>query len=123
MTHLNPGGAGTTAPPSMLSRPRGPEHHLDAEGLRLGITRRRRTLLELEMAMVAACEADAARGRAPSVRMDDRETWDRATWNRYLAAATRVEPEFGPPMQRLVREIDQLQRVLALATAMETATA
>ena len=72
--------------------------------------------------MVAACEADAARGRPPGVRMDDRGTWDRATWNRYLAAATRMEPQFGPPMHRLLRDIDRLQRLLSLITALEAQT-
>jgi hypothetical protein len=63
--------------------------------------------------MVAACEADAAHGRAHGVRMDDRETWDRATWTRYLAAAARREAEFGPRMRQLLREIDQFERLMA----------
>ena len=122
MTHLTPGGAGIAAPPSMLSRPHPPPaHQLDGKGLRDGIASRRQDLLDLEAAMVAACETAAARGRAHGVHMDDRETWDRATWTRYLAAAARLEPEFGPPMRRLLREIDQLERVLALSVATERA--
>ncbi len=109
-----------TAPPAMLSRPTAPPHHLDGKGLRNGIAMRRQSLLDLEVAMVAACEAEAARGRTHGVRMDDRKTWDHATWTRYLAAAARLETNYGPPM-RLLREIDQLERVLALPLAMETA--
>ena len=111
MSHLNPGGAGLAAPPLMLARP---TPSLDLQRLRDGIAGRRRRLLDLELAMVAACEAQAARGRSPSVQMHDRETWDQPTWHRYLAAAAAVEHEFGPPMRQLHREIDQLERVLAL---------
>ena len=49
-----------------------------------------------------------------AVQMHDRETWDQSTWQRYIAAAADVEHEFGPPMRQLYREIDQLERVLAL---------
>ena len=121
MTHLNAGDAGIVASSDMLRCPQSLARHLDSKGLRASIARRRDFLLNLELEMVAACEAAAARDRADGVRMDDRETWDRATWTRYLAAAARLEPEFGPPMRRLLREIDQLERVLALAVAMEAA--
>jgi hypothetical protein len=67
--------------------------------------------------MVAACERAAARGRAGGVCIDDRATWDRATWRRYLDAATRLEPAYGPPMRRLLQEIDQLKRLMALPRA------
>ena len=113
MTHLNPGGGGLAAPPLTLSRPT-PAARLELQRLREGIAERRRRLLDLELAMVAACETKAARGRAPGVLMHNRETWDRATWDRYLAAAAAVEAEYGPPMRKLYREIDQLERVLAL---------
>jgi hypothetical protein len=46
--------------------------------------------------------------------MDDRGTWDRATWQRYLDAAARLEPQYGPAMRRLLQEIDQLNRLMAL---------
>jgi hypothetical protein len=53
-------------------------------------------------------------GRKPA---NDRESWDRATWNRYLAAATRLESTYGPRMRRLRREIEQLERLMTLLTA------
>ena len=86
-----------------------------------GIAARRRRLLDLEAAMAAACEAEAMRGRAAGVRRHDRGTWDRAAWNRYLAVAAAVEHEYGPPMRRLHREIDRLERVLALPLATRAA--
>jgi hypothetical protein len=51
------------------------------------------------------------------VRIDDRATWDRPTWQRYLDAATRLEPDYGPPMRRLLQEIDQLTRLIDLPIA------
>ena len=35
-------------------------------------------------------------------------------WQRYLAAATQIEPDFMPEMLRLLSEIDRLQRLLML---------
>jgi hypothetical protein len=64
--------------------------------------------------MVAACEREAARGLAHGVRIDDRETWDKPTWDRYLAAEIRCEPEYLPAMLRLLSEIDHLERVMQL---------
>ena len=122
MTHLSVTETEVTARHSALCQQHPCALHLDGAAVRGGIARRRQALLNLEMAMVASCEADAARGRPQFVRMDDRGTWDRATWNRYLAAATRVEPQFGPPMHRLLRDIDRLQRLLSLITAMEAQT-
>jgi hypothetical protein len=69
----------------------------------------------LETAWVAASEVEAARGRSRDVRMDDRGTWDRATWARYLAAAAAHEPAFMPKIKRLLCEIDRLERALALS--------
>lgn len=118
MTHVNPGGIGFVAPPAMLTRT---IPHLDLKCLRDGIADRRRRLLDLELAMVAACETEAACGRAASVRMYDRDTWDQATWQRYLAAAAAVEHQYGPPMRQFYREIDQLERVMALPVAQRIA--
>jgi hypothetical protein len=102
------------AAPQRFPAARAPLRHLDHDLLRAGIAVRRRRLETLEAAMVAACERAAAISKASNVRMDDRETWDRTTWRRYLDAAARLEPEFGPPMRRLLQEIDQLARLLAL---------
>ena len=122
MTHLNPGGPGTAAPPTMISRHHAPPSpNLDGKALHAGIASRRQSLLDLEAALVASCEMKAVRGRASSVRMDDRETWDRATWNRYLAAAAKLEPEYGPVMRKLLQEMGQLTRLAELPVAREQA--
>jgi hypothetical protein len=91
--------------------------HLDRDHLRSGVVARRRPHAELETAMVAACEAAAARCTARGVRIEDRTSWDRTMWQRYLDAATRPEPQYGPAMRRLYQEIEQLERLLALPLA------
>ena len=120
MTTLTPTGAGTAAPPAMTGhrepltpKQPAPARHLDRSHLATGITNRRRQLADLEAAMASACEAAAARG-ARGVRIDDRGTWDRVMWQRYLDAAARLEPDYGPLMRRLLQEIDRLQRLLDL---------
>jgi hypothetical protein len=118
MTCLRPAGSSVANLPA-TSRAHPPR--LDLQSLRAGIDERRRKLLDLELAMVAKCEAQAARGRASTVQMRGRETWDRPTWNRYIAAAAALEGQYGPPMRRLLREIDQLERVLALPITSDTA--
>ena len=123
MSHLNPAGVSTAArPPNMFSGPsperRGAQRrHLDRDGLRSGVATRQREIAEIENDMVAACERAAARGAAHIVRIDDRGTWDRDTWQRYLDAATKLEPEFGPRLRRLYQEIDRLNRLIAMPFA------
>ena len=55
--------------------------------------------------------------------MDDRGTWDRGTWDRYLAAASRHEPDFMPLIKRLLGEIDNIDKLLALPTGQEARVA
>jgi hypothetical protein len=122
MTQGTAGDARTAASPTMLSTspdlPRAPApRHLDRDRLRSGVMARRKTLAELETALVAACEAAAARCLARGVRIGDRASWDRTMWQRYLDAATRLEPQYGPAMRRLYQEIEQLERLLALPLA------
>ena len=51
------------------------------------------------------------------IRLDDRTTWDRAAWNRYVGMATRLEPEFMPELLRLIRDIERLERLATLPRA------
>lgn len=89
-------------------------HPLSRQVLEWQIAWRRSRLGELEAEMIAACEAAATAGREPCVARADRDSWDRATWHRYLAAAMRLEPHYGPRMRHLRREIAQLERLAAL---------
>jgi hypothetical protein len=121
MTHLTPGDTRTIGPPRPFdAAPSGQrEFHtascrLDRDRLQAGIASRRLELTRLECALVTACENAARRGARRGVRIGDRETWDRATWQRYLDGASRLEPEYGPRMRQLLREIDQLTRLAEL---------
>ena len=94
-----------------------PQRHLDRNMLVHGIAARRRRLAELETSMVEACERAAVRGARRKVRMDDHDTWDKATWRRYLEAVARLEPDYMPQMRRLLRDIHRFEHLLTLTTA------
>src|ERR1700728_3276931 len=100
MTQLPTDGEAMSPPPSKLNR-----QMLDAN-----IARRRAHLAELEVEMLAACEAAALGVRERSGLTSDRKRWDRQTWHRYVVAAMGLEADFGPRMRRLRLEIGQLER-------------
>ena len=105
MTPLSPDGG--AVPPTILNR----------QALDVQIARRRACLAELETEMIAACEAAALGTRPQTSATSDRERWDRTRWQRYLAAAMRLEATYGPPICRLRREIGQLERLMTLLIA------
>ncbi len=107
MTHLSFAGGAASPPPARLSR----------RALNLQIAWRRVRLAELEAEMIAACDAAALGTRPPATADFDRAHWDRATWQRYLAAAMRLEATYGPCMRRLRHETGQLERLLTLPIA------
>lgn len=69
---------------------------------------------------MAAAEAEVAKHLPKHVRVDDRSTWDRATYCKYLAEAERIEPEFKPRLKRLLTEIDALERLISPSTIRAT---
>ena len=91
--------------------------HVDRPKLEQTIAEYRAALAALEAAMVADCEREAARGAHRSVRIEDRQTWDKPTWQRYLAAAARHEPDYMPGMRRILGYIERLERLLAVTAA------
>ena len=121
MTHPTLGGAGLRIAPAMTSSTPVSQRHLDRTILRHGIAARRHRLAELETSMVDACERAAVRGACRNVRIDDCKIWDKATWQRYLEAAARLEPNYLPQMRRLLRDIDRFERLLTLSMAAEPA--
>jgi hypothetical protein len=86
----------------------------DRSRLNTALLNKRATIARLEAEWVAAAEADAAAGHARTVRMDDRETWDAATWNRYLTAASKHEPDYMPRIRRLLTEIENIEKLMTL---------
>ncbi len=116
MAHLSPAAAVCTPPASHPSRSL-PALFGHRSRLREALATKRAEMAGLEAAWVAASEADAAPAKNQSFRMDDRSTWDRATWDRYLAAAATYEPDYKPRIMRLLREIDSLEKLLAMPSA------
>jgi len=82
--------------------------------LREALVTKRAAIAALEAAWVTAAEADALRNTSRDVRIDDRGTLDKATWSRHLAAASVHEPDFKPRIRRLLREIDSVEKLLAM---------
>jgi hypothetical protein len=115
MTYVTPGGATPDAPPALAATRLHP--CLDRGRLREAIAVRRQRLAEREADLVAACEKAAAHGAGRHIRIDDRATWDRAAWHRYVGTATQLEPDFMPEMLSLIREIERLERLVALPVA------
>jgi len=107
MTHLSPGGGAMSPPPIIFSR----------RALNGQIAHRRARLAALEAEMITACEAATFGTRPRTSEALDREHWNRATWQRYLAAAMRLEAAYGPRMRRLHQKIGQLERLLSLPIA------
>ena len=120
MTYVTPGGATPGAPAALAATRFQP--CLDRGRLRDAIAVRRQRLAEREADLVAACERAVAHGAGRHIRVDDRATWDRAAWNRYVGTATHLEPEFMPAMLRLIREIERLERLAALPAAPQAST-
>jgi hypothetical protein len=120
MSHLNPGGETRPAPPLPSSPPDAIQCQLlgiDGFRVRDAIATRRAQIGIIEAEWVIACERDAARGACNSVRLDDRQTWDKAMWDRYLAAAAGRQGEYLPRLLRLYNEIALLEGLLALLPA------
>ena len=124
MTHMSPAATmRRSLPPVSLTTPAFTALLGDRSRLRSALLDKRSSIARLETAWVAAAEADAAAGRGGNVRMDDRETWDRSTWDRYLAAASKHEPNFMPRIKRLLTEITNIEKLLALPTSQEARAA
>ena len=115
MACVTPGESHPGAPSALAATRFEPS--LDRSRLCEAIAVRRQRRAEREADLVAACESAVAHGTGRHIRVDDRATWDRAAWNRYVAAATQLEPAFMLEMLGLIREIERLERLAALPAA------
>jgi hypothetical protein len=113
MTHIRPGlGDRGAEPPlthslSLRSTPIA----VDPRRILSAIQDKRAEVANLEADWAAASERAAARSLGGLGRLGDRETWDRATWNRYLAAAAEGQDLYLPRLRRLYAEVDCLERL------------
>ena len=117
MTYVTPSGSPPGTSPALATTRLQP--YLDRDRVRDAIAVRHQRLAEREADLVAACERAVAHGAGRQIRVDDRATWDRAAWDRYVGTATRLEPEFMPAMLRLIREIERLERLVALPVSQQ----
>jgi hypothetical protein len=93
----------------------------DPSFLRETLASNRAAVARLEADWVATAEADLRRSVGGRIRVDNRETWDKATWDRYLTAAAAHEDEFKPRIMRLLRDIDGLEAQLSAPLAARAA--
>ena len=90
---------------------------MDRQIIAAGIAVRRQQVTFIEDRLVTACERAAGRGRRGRRPLEDRDAWDRHTWNRYLREAVAQEHELGPELRRLQGEIAILERLSSLPLA------
>ena len=101
---------------SSVSPPPTPAQLVIGTGLRGTVTAKRAQIAALEADWVAMAETEAGRQAGRGVRTDDRATWDGPFWARYLAAAEAIEPTYKPHIKQLLREIECLERLLAVSS-------
>jgi hypothetical protein len=113
MTHIRPGlgdrGDVPPLPPSLSLR--SAPICLDPGDIQAVVRRKRAEIAGLEADWAAASERAAARCLGGIDRLGDRETWDRTTWGRYLAAATQSQDLYLPSLRRLYAEVEGLERL------------
>ena len=90
---------------------------MDRQIIAASIAVRRQQVIFIEDRLVTACERAAGRGRRGRHPPEDRDAWDRHTWNRYLREAVAQEHELGPELRRLHGEIAMLERLSSLPLA------
>ena len=121
MSHHPPVRTTLPSAPSAISTAGPPR--LSRAMIHAGISLRQAALDALEAELVSDCEAAAGLGNPELSAVDNRASWDRAAWGRYLAAAVQVEARYGPRMRRLHADIEHLERLLHLPIAFDTADA
>jgi hypothetical protein len=114
MTHVIPVGANgaITDPPSASHPLPLTSLGIDQGRLQISIASRREQIALIEADWVAASKRIAARNACHGIRVNDRETWDRPMWDRYLAAATDIQDSYLPRLHRLYDEVARLERLL-----------
>ena len=84
---------------------------LDPVTVQAAITSKRADIATLEIEWVAESERAAGRATGGTRRLAARETWDRATWARYLNAAAACQDKYLPRMLKLYSEIARLEQL------------
>lgn len=81
--------------------------------LRTTLADKQALIRRVEADWVADAERETARHIPKHVQIDDRSTWDGATFARYMSKAERIEPSFKPRLRQLLVEVDALERLLS----------
>jgi hypothetical protein len=84
---------------------------LDPTRITAAIVNKRSQIAAIELEWTSASERAAARSLGGAARLGARGTWDRATWDRYLSAASDCQESYLPRLRRLYAEIARLEQL------------
>jgi hypothetical protein len=84
---------------------------IDPNRIQVAVASRRAEIAALELEWTSVSERAAARSLGGADRLGERESWDRATWDRYLSAASDCQERYLPRLHRLYAEVARLERL------------
>jgi hypothetical protein len=111
MTHMSPRLADQAPRLPLTLSLRAAPIGLDPGHIPSAAAAKRAEIASLEADWAADSERAAARSLGGIGRLGERETWDRATWNRYLAAAQESQHLYLPRLRRLYAEVERLEQL------------
>jgi hypothetical protein len=85
---------------------------IDPSQLERVLAEKHAEIIAVETEWTAKTEQTAARSLGLP-NLGDRQNWNRATWNRYLEAATTCQDKFLPKLRRLHAEVERLEKLRA----------
>jgi len=87
---------------------------MDYDALTRAIALRKDEAQQIQSEIDLACENAANRHAATHPSGADRSAWTAAAWNRYVAAAVKMERLYGARLRRLYQDIQTLERLPSL---------
>jgi hypothetical protein len=87
---------------------------VDYDALTKAIALRKDEAQQIQTEIDLVCENAASRHAATHPSRADRSAWTAAAWNRYVAAAVKMERLYGARLRRLYQDIQTLERLAAL---------
>jgi hypothetical protein len=107
--HLDKRPAAPALPQNLSTR--SPIMGIEPHRIQDAILRKRAQIASLELDWSSASERAAARSLGAAAGLGDRESWDRATWDRYLSAASDCQEDYLPRLRRLYEGVTRLEQL------------
>ncbi|WOJ91723.1 hypothetical protein RZS28_18520 (plasmid) [Methylocapsa polymorpha] len=87
---------------------------MDYDALTSAIAFRKAEAQQIQTAIDLVCENAANRHAATHPSGANRSAWSPPAWNRYVAAAVKMERLYGARLRRLYQDIQTLERLASL---------